>query len=743
LCRRLKLFRCSKYTNEKHGYRIFTTFAHHFIFPIIMRLILSIACLFAALCAHAQNTNVTFRSKTTYTGQVLSNIWGYAAGGKEYALIGAKNGMIVTDVTNPVSPVQITQIAGAASDWREIKTYLNYAYVATEGGGGLQIVNLANLPASNLAVTTYTGGGTTPGTLNTIHALQVDVAKGFLYLYGTNLVSGRALVFDLNGNPTAPVYKGYYNPVGYAHDGYVNNDTMYVGHINAGMVSIVDMTTKTAPLNQIGSTLATFNTPLNFSHNTWRYGNTLFTTDEKPNSTLAAYDISDWGNITLLDQIQSNPGSNSIVHNTYIKNGYAITSWYRDGFTITDVSRPANMVQVGNYDTYSGSGNGFNGAWGVYPYLPSGNILISNIDGTSATSGEMYVLTPTFQRGCYIEGVVTDATTGNPINGAKAELLSTTTTNNSNAVGSYKMGQLASGTYTLRISKTGYTAFTQSVTIANGVLTTVNAALVPGTGCTYSTHNSQNFDASWGIWTDGGTDCARVNNAAYANSGTYSISLRDNTTTSLMTTTIQNCASYSEMKVSFSFIAVSFDNSNEDFWLQVSTNGGSTYTTKADFNYGTQFTNGVRQNVTVTIPGPFTSTTRFRFRADASDDDDVVYIDDVVITGCAPVFFAGGNDEETNQTTADVLAETHLSSLQLNPNPAFDVVAVSFELPSEQKVQCHLLDLTGRLVQTSDYAATKGLNQIDLDVQQLPEGTYLVVLNTAAGTIARQLIVLK
>ena len=140
------------------------------------------------------------------------------------------------------------------------------------------------------------------------------------------------------------------------------------------------------------------------------------------------------------------------------------------------------------------------------------------------------------------------------------------------------MGQLQSGTYTFRVSKTGYNPYTQSITISNGVLTTVNAALTPVAGCTYVTHNSQNFESSWGIWTDGGTDCARINNATYANSVPYSIQLRDNTTTSVMSTTSQNCATYTEMKVSFSYITVSFDNSNEDFWLQISTNGGSTYT---------------------------------------------------------------------------------------------------------------------------------------------------------------------
>lgn len=711
-----------------------------------MRTLLTLLCWLLLNALIAQNVNVTFQSKTTYAGQTLSNIWGYAAAGKEYALVGAKNGMIVMDVTNPAAPVQIVQIPGASSQWREIKTYQHYAYIATEGGGGLQIVDLSPLPGASLPVYTYTGGGTTPVALNTIHALQVDEATGFLYLYGSNLVGGRACVFDLNQNPTAPVYKGYYNPVGYAHDGYVNNDTMYAGHIYAGMVSIVDMTVKTGANNQIGVALATpISTPLAFSHNTWRYGNTLFTTDERPNSTLAAYDISDLSNITLLDQIQSNPGTNSYIHNTYIRDGYAITSWYVDGFTIVDVSRPANMVQVGNYDTYTNTGTGFNGAWGVYPFLPSGNILISNISGTSSTTGEMFVLTPNFQRGCYIEGLITDAVTGNPVAGAKAELVSTSTTNNSNAFGNYKMGQLQSGTYTFRVTKTGYNTFNQVITISNGVLTTVNAALTTTPSCTYVTHNSANFDASWGIWTDGGTDCARVNNSTYANSVPYSIQLRDNTTTSFMTTSSQNCANYTEMKVSFSYVAVSFDNANEDFWLQISTNGGSTYTTVADYNYSVQFTNGVRQNATVTIPGPFTATTRFRFRADASADDDVVYIDDVVITGCQNSF-TGGGSENVISDESDKLKEqaSGIFDIKTGPNPASDFYLVQFMAEAENtRLDYVILDMTGHVVLQERYTCSAGYNFLNIDVHDLDRGTYILSLRTDKSRFAQKMILAR
>ncbi|MFN0013426.1 MAG: choice-of-anchor B family protein [Saprospiraceae bacterium] len=712
-----------------------------------MRLLLFTCFGLLAGTLFSQNANVTFQSKTTYTGQTLANIWGYAAGGKEYALVGAKNGLIVTDVTNPAAPVQIVQISGPTSQWREIKTYQHYAYVATEGGGGLQIVDLSPLPSPSLPVYTYTGGGTTPVALNTIHALHVDEATGFLYLYGSNLVGGRACVFDLNPNPTAPVYKGYYNPVGYAHDGYVNNDTMFAAHINAGQVSIVDMTNKTGANNQIGVSLAApIVTPLAFSHNSWRWGNTLFTTDEKANSTLAAYDISDLGNITLLDQIQSNPGTNSIVHNTYIRDAYAITSWYVDGFTIVDVSRPDNLVQVGNYDTYTNTGTGFNGAWGVYPFLPSGNILVSNINGTSSSNGELWVLTPTFQRGCYIEGVVTDAVTGNPIPAAKAELLSTTTTQNTNAFGVYKMGQLQSGSYTFQVTKAGYLPFTQTVNISNGVLTTVNAALSPVPSCNYVTHNSQNFEASWGIWTDGGTDCARISNSTYANSPPYSIQLRDDTNSSLTTTSNQNCSNYSEIKVTFSFITVSFDNANEDFWLQISTNGGSTYTTVADWDYSVNFTNGVRQNVTVTIPGPFTSTTRFRFRCHASADDDQVYIDDVVITGCQPTFMLGSNSEGAG-TVVPTLSKDEsagITDLQTGPNPASDFYRVQFSVRTAMPLEIVILNMAGQVVRQEGHDCVEGYNDLSLDVQDLEQGNYVVRFSVAgARPVVRKMAVLR
>jgi hypothetical protein len=133
------------------------------------------------------------------------------------------------------------------------------------------------------------------------------------------------------------------------------------------------------------------------------------------------------------------------------------------------------MVQVGNYDTYTaGAGGGFNGDWGVYPYLPSGTIVVSNIEDG------LFVFTPTYKRACYLEGIVTDSTSNLPINNASVQLVSTTYTNNTKITGDYAIGMPApGGTYSVTYSATGYISRTLTgVTLASGVLNVKNVKLL-------------------------------------------------------------------------------------------------------------------------------------------------------------------------------------------------------------------------------------------------------------------------
>jgi len=369
-------------TKHKHTPFVLRNFVKRSYFGAVVFANCLLLTLFGATNCFSQNLNITLVGQLSYGAEELSNIWGWKSpvDGKEYALVGADSGLSIVDVSIPSTPVVIKRIYGPFSTWREVRTNGNYAYVTTESGTiGLQIVDLTNLPATNLAVATWTPTINTQ-VLETIHALQID--NGKVYLYGSNVGGGGAVVADINTNPMAPIYLGSYDAGGYIHDGYVRNDTLYAGHILAGMVAIVDMTNPAS-----GVLLASFQTPHNFTHNTWLSQNSkyCFTTDEVDDAYLAAFDISNFGNITVTDTIQSNPGSNSSPHNTYIINkfgiDYAVTSWYKDGLTVVDCSNPSNLIQVGNYDTSPAmSGGGYGGCWGVYPFLPSGLILASDIE---------------------------------------------------------------------------------------------------------------------------------------------------------------------------------------------------------------------------------------------------------------------------------------------------------------------------------------------------------------------------
>ena len=439
-----------------------------------MRSKLFVILLFLSSIVSAQSLQLA--GQLSYGNASLANICGYVDSlNNEYALVGTDFGMSIVDVTVPSSPVIKYTVPGASSIWREIKTYKSFAYVTTEGGGGVTVVDLSTLPGP-ISYSQYTGDGPIAGQISSVHALHVDTSRGYLYLFGSNIGDGHSLFFDLT-DPSNPTYVGeYIYPGGgnsaYVHDGYIDGDTLYEGHIYSGFFTIVDVTDKSNPV-----LLGTQVTPTAFTHNTWLSVDhkTLFTTDENNGSFLGAFDVSDPTNIQELSRIQTAPGSNSVIHNTHILNDYAITSWYTQGVVIHDVSRPWNPIEIAKYDTYPQSnGGGMDGCWGVYPFLPSGTIVASDIDNG------LFVLSPTYVRGCYLEGIVTDTVTGFVLPNATVELLQPSITTATSSTGFYATGTVTPGTIDVRVSRAGYVSkLITGISLVNGQLTQLDVQLVP------------------------------------------------------------------------------------------------------------------------------------------------------------------------------------------------------------------------------------------------------------------------
>lgn len=440
--------------------------------------------MFVTSNAYSQK-NMNLLGSLSYAEE-LSDIWGYADSlGNEYAIVGVYDGVSVVDITDPANPNEVWFFTGASSIWRDIKTWNQHAYVTNESNGGLFIIDLSNLPDTSSPATASYGG--TTYTFTSAHNLYID-ENGVAYLFGANYSSGGAIMLDLTVDPMVPVELGIYDDY-YFHDGMARGDTLWGSHIsNNGVQTIIDVSDKGNP-----TLLANWSTPNSFTHNCWISddNNYIFTTDEKSGAYIASYDVSDINNVYELDRIQSNPGSGVIPHNTHYINGYVVTSYYRDGVTVHDVSRPANMIEVGNFDSYSqGSGDGFNGDWGAYPWLPSGNIIISDIENG------LFILGPNYVRGCYLEGTITDQATGNAIVSATVDILSTSASATSNVIGDYATGLADSGSYQVIYDAAGYYPDTVITTLNNGVLTIVDVQLTAQASFTLS---GQVVDASTGV----------------------------------------------------------------------------------------------------------------------------------------------------------------------------------------------------------------------------------------------------
>ncbi|MGY8932272.1 MAG: choice-of-anchor B family protein, partial [Flavobacteriales bacterium] len=413
-----------------------------------------------------------------------TDIWGWVApDGSEYALVGLNDGFSVVNVTNPSNPIEEFYINDVSSTWRDIKTWGNYAYITTDANNpGLLIVDLSDMTGNTYFYRTIFNNSNGSSTeFTNAHNIYID-ENGVAYIFGasSNTVvnpTDGVIFLDVDTDPLNPIYLGEWNDF-YVHDGMVRGDTMYVGCVYEGDLYVVDVSNKSNPQN-----LGNIGTPNDFTHNAWvsDNGNYVFTTDEKSDAYIGSYDISDLNNIQEVDRIQSNAGSNSIPHNVHVDGNFLITSYYRDGTVVHDITHPNNLIQVASFDSSPLSGDGFDGCWGTYPYLPSGNIISSDINSGSGNNGRLLVYSRDFQQACYLEGNVTDLSNSIALTNVTIEIINplTTISSSTDLSGNYFSGIVYQGTYDIIFSSPGYLTDTISAILTNGNTTVINAQLQP------------------------------------------------------------------------------------------------------------------------------------------------------------------------------------------------------------------------------------------------------------------------
>jgi hypothetical protein len=281
-------------------------------------------------------------------------------------------------------------------------------------------------------------------------------------------------------DPLNPVQVGSYGKgsTPYVHDAFIRNDTLYAAAINAGRLDIVDMTTKghytqDTPGKVISKTPTV---PEARTHQVWlsEDGNFMFVATEVTGGHLHIYNIADRTAPVEIAVWKSDPANS--IHNVFVKGDFLYVAYYGDGLRILDIKNPYNPIEVAFYDTYPGPvqfphNSVFHGAWGVYPYFPSGKIAVSDMN-----TG-LYVFNVDLKYGGNVVGIIRDASTQTPLNGATVHVLETGRSQVTTATGIYRYSN-AAGLHNVVFSKTGYVADTLSITTPEGTTDTVYVNLV-------------------------------------------------------------------------------------------------------------------------------------------------------------------------------------------------------------------------------------------------------------------------
>jgi choice-of-anchor B domain-containing protein len=353
-----------------------------------------------------------------------ADIWGFMDlnTNREYAIVGYSSGTAVYDVTDAENPREVGFVNGQSTTWRDIKVHQfwnsntqrfnAYAYVTADNASdGLVIIDLNALPHS-ISRVSYASDF---AAAHNVYLVDTEFATGLsitgdsptLILAGPNISDGRFRAYSL-ANPASPSFIAAPStppdqPGGnrlYMHDaasmvvtdsrkdnqcvnasGSSHCDVLF--DFNESTVDIWDITNPASPsrLSQLPYTNA------RYTHSGWWSEDQqfLFIQDELDerdrglSTTLRVYSIAD---LTAPVVAGSWVGpTNAIDHNGFVRGNRYYMSNYARGLSILDISDPGNPSLAGRFDTFpDGDAVGFPGNWGAYPYLPSGNIALSDID---------------------------------------------------------------------------------------------------------------------------------------------------------------------------------------------------------------------------------------------------------------------------------------------------------------------------------------------------------------------------
>lgn len=353
-----------------------------------------------------------------------NDCWGWtdSTTGREYAIMGVNNGTSFIDITDSTSPIYLGKLPTATVDssWRDMKVYNDHVYIVSEAGDhGLQVFNLANL--RGIDSEQVFSADYTDKSFGQAHNIAINEDSGYAYIAGARTKG----IYALNlSNPLAPKLELEGSQFGYSHDAQIVNykgpdqdhfgKEIYIGS-NENKVDIVDVTDKSEP-----KLISTFLYDHQYTHQAWltddhKYallGDELDEVDSNyelkadAKTRTVIIDLSDLDKPELHHDYEAE--TKAIDHNGYVKGTEFFLASYTAGLRVLDILNidQKSISEIGFFNTFidhndsglpnsttvksqdpdgdhsgkKGNSEAFNGAWSVYPFFKSENIIISDIN---------------------------------------------------------------------------------------------------------------------------------------------------------------------------------------------------------------------------------------------------------------------------------------------------------------------------------------------------------------------------
>ena len=331
------------------------------------------------------------------SGTVITNSWGWThpVTKDEFALVCTNKGVTFINITDPANAIILgtlkTKTENGSS--RSVKTYNSFAFIISDAENhGIQSLNLGILLDIKNPPFEFSSGRDYNFIANA-NNISINENSGFAYITGSNTFNGGLQFIDVN-NSSKIIESGGYSEGSYINETqvitYNGPDTDYTDKevligSNESEVVILDVSDKENPIK-----ISSFTYPnISKTHQGWftedfKYfvlGDKLDEVNNGVNTNTIVFDLTDLDNPIHHFNYEGN--TTAIDNNGYILGNTYYQANHTNGVRIIDISDIDNksFTEIGFFDTYPENNNPeVKGAVNVYPYLESGNIIVSDIN---------------------------------------------------------------------------------------------------------------------------------------------------------------------------------------------------------------------------------------------------------------------------------------------------------------------------------------------------------------------------